>query len=184
MNLITAIQSVPDYRKPRGKRHQLWVILTIVLLGSCTGYWGYKPLTEFTKNHRQLLLELLDLPETIKFPSYSTFRNVILELDFNILADLFNIWAKDKLKITPGELMSIDGKGIKSTLVGGNSSYQNFVNVVSVYSHRQGWVVRQGVMENNQESEIEVVAQLVQELSGCQIVITADALHCQKKRLS
>jgi hypothetical protein len=50
------------------------------------------------------------------------------------------------------ELMAIDGKSIKSTLVGGNSSYQNFVSMVSVYSHHHGWVVRHKVMENQQRA--------------------------------
>jgi len=80
--------------------------------------------------------------------------------------------------------MAIDGKSIKSTSVGGNSSYQNFVSMVSVYSHARGWVVRHKVMENQHRSEIEIVEELIRELSGCQIVITADALHCQKKTLA
>jgi hypothetical protein len=77
--------------------------------------------------------------------------------------------------------MAIDGKTIKSTLVGGNTSYQNIVRMVSVDSHERGWVVRDKVMENQQESEISVVEELIQELSGSHVVITADALHCQKK---
>ena len=79
--------------------------------------------------------------------------------------------------------MAIDGKSIKSTSVGGNSSYQNFVSLVSVYSHNRGWVVRHKVMENQQRSEIEAVEELVQELAGSQVVITADALHNQKKTI-
>lgn len=181
MNLIEAIKAVPDFRHRRGIRHPLWLILTIILLGSCTGYWGYKPLVEFTKNHRKTLLKLFNLPLDINFPSDSTFRNIILALDFEVLAVLFNVWAQQNLSITPGELMAIDGKSIKSTLIGGNDSYQNFVSVVSVYSHAHGWVVRHQVMENKHKSEIEVVEELVTKLSGCQVVITADALHCQKK---
>ena len=72
-------------------------------------------------------------------------------------------------------------KAFFSTLVGGSDSYQNFVSMVSVYSHAHGWVVRHQVMENKHKSEIEVVEELVTKLSGCQVVITADALHCQKK---
>jgi type VI protein secretion system component VasF len=49
MNLIEAIKAVPDYRQKRGIRHPLWLILIIILFGSCTGYWGYKPLVDFTK---------------------------------------------------------------------------------------------------------------------------------------
>ena len=80
--------------------------------------------------------------------------------------------------------MAIDGKSIKSTSVGGSSSYQNFVSMVSVYSHHHGWVVRHQVMENKHKSEVEVVQELVQELSGNKVVITVDALHCQKKTLA
>jgi len=184
MNLIEAIIAVPDHRHKRGIRHPLWLILTIILLGSCTGYWGYKPLVDFTKNHRATLIKLFNLPIDIRFPSDSTFRNIIHSLDFEVIAVLFNVWSQQTLPINPGELMAIDGKSIKSTSVGGNSSYQNFVSMVSVYSHDRGWVVRHKVMENQQQSEIQVVEELIKGLSGSQVVITADALHCQKKTLS
>ncbi|XZO03293.1 MAG: ISAs1 family transposase [Microcoleus sp.] len=184
MNLIEAIIAVPDHRHQRGIRHPLWLILTIILLGSCTGYWGYKPLVDFTKNHRSTPIKLFNLPSDIRFPSDSTFRNIIQSLDFEAIAVLFNVWSQQTLPQAPGELMAIDGKSIKSTLVGGQSSYQNFVSMVSVYSHARGWVVRHKVMENQQKSEIEIVEELVRELSGCQVVITADALHCQKKTLA
>ena len=183
MNLIEAIKAVPDHRHPRGIRHPLWLILTIILLGGCTGYWGYKPLVEFTKNHREPLLKLFDLPADTRFPSDSTFRNIIQSLDFEILAVLFNIWSKQELPITIGELMAIDGKSIKSTRVGGNDSYQNFVSIVSVYSHQQGWVVRHQALENKYQSEIEVVEALVKELWNMKVIITMDALHCQKKTI-
>ena len=184
MNLIEAIKAVPDHRHPRGIRHELWLTLTIILLGSCTGYWGYKPLVEFTNNHRKTLIKLFNLPSDIRFPSDSTFRNIIKSLDFEILGVLFNVWSQEKLSINEGELMAIDGKSIKSTLTGSSSSYQNFVSMVSVYSHHHGWVVRHQVMENKHSSEVEVVQQLVKELSGNKVVITVDALHCQKKTLA
>lgn len=181
MNLMEAIKAVPDHRQARGIRHPLWLILTIILLGSCTGYWGYKPLVDFTENHRATLIKLFDLPRDVRFPSHSTFRKIIQSLDFEILAVLFYVWSQQTLPIKPGELMAIDGKSIKSTLVGSNTSYQNFVSMVSVYSHERGWVIRHKVMENQQQSEISVVEELIQELSGSHVVITADALHCQKK---
>jgi predicted transposase YbfD/YdcC len=184
MDLIEAIKAVPDHRHKRGIRHPLWLILIIILLGSCTGYWGYKPLVDFTKNHRSTLIKLFNLPPDIRFPSDSTLRNIIHSLDFEVLAVLFNVWSQETLPIHRGELMAIDGKSIKSTSIGGNSSYQNFVSMVSVYSHERGWVVRHKVMENQHQSEISVVEELIEELSGSQVVITADALHCQKKTLA
>jgi predicted transposase YbfD/YdcC len=174
MNLLAAIKGVPDHRHPRGIRHPKRLILTIILLGSCAGYWGYKPLVEFTKNHRSTLIKIWGLPPEIRFPSDSTFRNIIHSLDFEVIAVLFNVWSQQTLPLARGELMAIDGKIIKSTLVGGNSSYQNFVSMLSVYSHERGWVVRDKVMENHHGSEIEVVEELVKKLgfsdsnySGC-----------------
>ena len=39
-----------------------------------TGYCGYRPLADFTKLHRESLIELLDLDDPIELPSYSTFQ--------------------------------------------------------------------------------------------------------------
>ena len=108
----------------------------------------------------------------------------MMKMDFQIMANLFNVWAEQGLSIAIGEVFAIDGKCIKSTLTGGNQSCQNFVSVVSVYSHQQGWVVRHQVIENSKKSEIGVVEQLVETLSGRHIVITSDVLHCQKKLLN
>jgi hypothetical protein len=166
MNLIEAIKAVPDYRQRRGIRHSLSLILTIILLGSCTGYWGYKPLVDFTKNHRSTLIKLFSLPPALRFLCDSTLRNIIHLLDFEVLAVLFNVWSQQTLLINLGELMAVDGKSIKNISIGGNSSYQNFVSMVSVYSHERGWVVRHKVMENLHQSEIEVVEELIKELSG------------------
>ncbi|WP_341733513.1 transposase family protein [Microcoleus sp. EPA2] len=95
MNLIEAIKSVPDHRQPRGIRHPLWLILTIILLGSCTGYWGYKPLVDFTTNHRATLIKLFKLSPDVRFPSDSTLRNIIQSLDFEIITILFSEVAAD-----------------------------------------------------------------------------------------
>lgn len=65
MNLLAVIKAVPDHRHPRGIGHPLWLILTVILLDSCAGYWGYKPLVEFTKNHRSTLIKIRGLRERV-----------------------------------------------------------------------------------------------------------------------
>jgi hypothetical protein len=40
------LQTVPDYRKARGKRHPLWIILVFMVMGNLAGYRGNRPLEE------------------------------------------------------------------------------------------------------------------------------------------
>lgn len=146
-----------------------------------TGYWGYRPLEDFTVVQRQNLIKLLNLPDTVKFPSYSTFRRVLKTLNFEPLIDLFNTWAANFAPAQAGERLAIDGKAIRCTVSDYTHSYQNFISTVSVYSHQRGMVLRMQAMANKQISEITVVEQLISEFSGQQVVFTLDALHCQKK---
>jgi hypothetical protein len=47
MKLLKALKSVPDYRSPRGKRHPLWLILLLIVMGNLAGYQGNRPLAAF-----------------------------------------------------------------------------------------------------------------------------------------
>lgn len=51
MTFIEALQRVPDYRYARGKRHPLWVILVVIVIGNLAGYWGNRPLADFAQRY-------------------------------------------------------------------------------------------------------------------------------------
>jgi hypothetical protein len=86
------------------------------------------------------------------------------------------------VEIEPEEWLSIDGKSIKGTVNDFDKSYQNFVSLVSVYSHHQGVVVALEQFENKENSELKVVQHLLEVLHLEQVVLTLDALHTQKKQ--
>lgn len=181
-NLIEHLKQIPDYRKSKGKRHSLWLVLMLILLGTLCGYRGYRPLADFTQQHWAVLCELLELPFDTRQPSYSTFRRVLRRVDFVPFVELFNHWSQSFIQLSEETWVAADGKSIKSTLSDYSESYQNFVSTVSAFTHQSGVVLHLQVMDNKHISEIEVVRQVIATLAGQPIVFTLDALHCQKKQ--
>ncbi|NES25848.1 MAG: ISAs1 family transposase [Symploca sp. SIO3E6] len=114
-------------------------------------------------------------------PSYSTIRRVVMGVDFEKLAQLFNHWAKNYVDLDESDWCSIDGKSIKGTVQNHSKACQNFVSIVSVFAGKRGLVVGMEKFANKQESEIAVVSNLIAALDIKDAVFSLDALHCQKK---
>ena len=181
--LVQRLQSIRDYRADKGKRYPLWVMLLIAILGVMSGCRGYKALEEFGIRHYQQLCEVLEL-KLGRMPSDTTLRRMFRQVNFEQLTQQFNAWAGERFAPEVGEWLAVDGKSIKGTVQESDQAWQNFVNVVSVYSHQQRVVVAQKSFENKAKSEIQVVEQLLEELELTGVVVSLDALHCQKKPLS
>jgi len=50
------------------------------------------------------------------------------------------------------EWISIDGKALGSTVTEYDSSYQNFVSFISVFTHKRGQVIASALLENKKSS--------------------------------
>ena len=77
MNFIEQLNQIPDHRKSKGKRHQLWLVMCLTLLGVLCNYHGYRSLADFCEKHWETLQKMLELAPESRIPSYSTFRCVI-----------------------------------------------------------------------------------------------------------
>ncbi len=180
-SLVKKLLSVRDYRGGRKVQYPLWLMLLIALLGVMSGCYGYKALEEFGIRHYQQLCELLEL-NLERMPSDTTIRRMFGKVKFEELTQIFNAWAREEFEPETGEWVAVDGKSIKGTVQNNWDAFQNFVSVVSVYSPTQRVVIAQKSFENKVQSEIQVVEQLLAELGLTRVVVSMDALHCQKKR--
>jgi DDE_Tnp_1-associated len=179
-NLIEALSQVKDFRAARGQRYPLWLVLLLVIMGTISGCTGYGALEEFACRHHQALVERLSVPSR-RWPSDSTFRRIMMNIDFEELARVFNQWAKNYVPLEQSQWLAVDGKSIKGTVNNYDNAYQNFVCVVSVFSSNQGLTVGLRQFDNKNTSEIAVVQALLAALDLTGVVLTFDALHCQKK---
>ncbi len=163
MTLIAQLKQIPDPRHIRGRRHPLWMILFLSLMGFLCGYPGYRSLADFCHEYQVEIRQLLGLPDSQAMPSYSTFRRIFLQIPPQGWINAFNAWAIATLPPLSLSLLPIDGKSIRCTSTGGNSKTQNFVSLVSLYSQEVG-VIQVLMMENKKCSEIHVAHALLDQL--------------------
>jgi hypothetical protein len=55
-NLIEQLRQVDDFRTLDGRRHRLWLVLLFVIMGTMSGYVGYRAWGDFVKRHRRTLI--------------------------------------------------------------------------------------------------------------------------------
>jgi hypothetical protein len=183
MTLIEALQTIPDPRRKAGRVYPLWLFLLLVILGTMSGYQGYRGLARFMQRHQAHLAQHLGLPRA-QLPTYSTVRRLLMLIDFHALAHAFNTWAQTNGLAQAGQHCAVDGKGLKNTVTDAHDAQQDFVNIVSVFQLEQGLVVGQRVFNNHDQSEIDVVYDLLKTLQLSGVTYSLDALHAQKKQYS
>jgi hypothetical protein len=107
----------------------------------------------------------------------------MMSLNYQAVAQVFNDWASQYTQNGNGQWVAIDGKSLKNTVDDCYGKQQNFVMMVSAFSHTRGEILGIKVMENKKQSEIVAVQDLLKLLDLSGVVFTMDALHCQKKPL-
>ena len=184
MSLIEVLKSAPEFRSSHGQRHKLWFVLLLLIVAAGSGYWGYRPAAEFAERYGTEVCEILSIPVPAKMPSYSTFRRVMIGLDFHQFAALFNRWASAYVDIEPGEWLASDGKGIRGSVTNYNNSEQDFIGLVSLFSQKRGEVICALPMRNKQTGEEQVVRQMLAALNLRGAGVSTDALHTKKRSMS
>jgi hypothetical protein len=179
MNLIESLSQIKDFRRKQGQRFELPQVLLIIIMGIMSGRFAYREIGSFAKANHSDLVKKLKLKNSM-IPSHVTIREVIMNIDFDLLNNAFSQWALGYVSIEKDDWLSIDGKSIKSTVDNYSNSYQNFVSMVSVFSHKRGQVIKTTTFENKKVGEASVVQELLEMLDIHDVVFTLDALHCKK----
>ncbi|WP_371819398.1 transposase family protein [Tolypothrix sp. PCC 7910] len=60
-SLIEHLRQVEDFRTTDGRRHRLWLVLLFVIMGTMSGYVGYRGWGDFVKRHRRILIEMFGI---------------------------------------------------------------------------------------------------------------------------
>ena len=181
--------SVPDYRHPSYVRHLLGDIIMIVffaLLGNADE-WG--EIESFARKKEKWLRKYLELPNGV--PTDDTFRIVIgtinsehfFRVTVSILMQVVDgiLQAADRQEnIHKKSIVSVDGKvscgsGRKTTECGEVKAFQT----LNVYSNDYGMCLCQKFI-GEKTNEIPAAQEVLRMMDLKDMIITADAMNCQK----
>jgi len=177
-DILEFFKSLEDPRRKQGQRHQFHDILTLIIMAILSGHQGIRGFHRFAKANATELTDTLELKYGV--PGYSTFRDMVINLDNQILVTKFIEWAKKYIPHTADEFIALDGKAIKATSSGGNTTLQNFVSIVNAFGHHSGFVYGMKSFENGKSGEAQALRDLVEQLGLKDKIFTMDALHTQK----
>lgn len=182
-NLYELLEKLSDHRREQGRRHELSLIVIIVVMSLMSGSNSLRAMGDFIKRNRKELLQIFK-PNKGRLPSHQTIGRTLQHIDFDELSGIFRVWALKYINITGQEWVSVDGKAIAGTVTNAQNKFQQFTGLVSLFVSKQKTVLASTKLNNKKDNEILKLKELVNLLGLSQTVITADALHCQAGTLN
>ena len=170
---------VPDFRRKQWSRHELWMVLLIVIMWIMSWYNWIRAIWDFINKHREELIDTFEI-EKERLPSFVTVWTILRWVDFKEFENKFSEWMLWYLKVQKKDLFALDWKVICWTVSNPNTNLQKYINLVSIFDVKRKQVLNVWEVWIEKKSEIPVVRQLIQDLWLEWVVFTIDALHCQR----
>jgi predicted transposase YbfD/YdcC len=168
--------SVPDPRDLNA-RHDLGEMLFIALAAMMCGAESCVEMAQFGEDKEALLRTILDLKHGV--PSHDTFTRVFRRLDPAALEDAFEHFmaAFGRVLGAGRPVLAVDGKSLKSAYEKGRAHMPPMM--VSVWGTRMRMTLAQTQAGDGGEAEAAISLLRRLSLAGC--VVTADAIHCDRR---
>lgn len=149
----------PDPRVARRRRHNLFDIVAIVLLGMIAGADSWVDIELFGHTKEAWLRTSLGLPNGI--PSHDTFGRVLAHIDPDAFRACFLKWAQRLRQATQNRQIAIDGKSVRH-------SYDHYlgqepIQMVSAWA-TEGHLTLGQVKVDRKSNEITAIPELLESL--------------------
>jgi predicted transposase YbfD/YdcC len=182
VGLLQALASVPDPRDARRRRHGLQSVLLLAVGAVLAGARSYAAIAQWARCAEQAVVVCGPMPHA------STFGRVLAAVDAGALQAVLTGWVLGRRTARSGQrahsarprgesraALAVDGK----TLRGARTDEGGQTKLVAVVDHTDGLVLSQAqVLDGDELAAFAVVLDTLPDLR--EVVITADALHCQR----
>jgi len=174
------LKDVPDPRRAEGQLYKLPYVLLFAILAIVSGADSYRGVVTFIDVHRRRLNHFFGL-EWKRAPAHTAIRYILCGLDAKSVETAFRRHAAllQAAQTKPGHgSIAIDGKTLRG-------SFDNFhgraaAQVLSAFATDTALVLAHLDIDDK-SNEIPAAQALLAELGAAGVLVTLDALHCQKK---
>jgi len=136
--------SVPGAREDQGKRHPLFDIIAIAIIGVICGADDWVTIEQVGKAKEDWFRKFLELPHGI--PSHDTFGKVFAWIDPGEFQKCFMDWIKEVAEMTTGQVIAIDGKTVRRSHDRANG--KSPLHLVSAWASKNELVIGQRKIED------------------------------------
>ena len=179
LHFLQLFSDVPDPRSGEHLiKHQLFDMIFIAIAGCVSGVDDWQTIVLWAKTQEEWLRQYCTLENGI--PSWWTFRRVFRILDPEALQQAFIRWMQDIQKAT-GSVLAIDGKTVRRSL--DQKDGKGAIHVVSAWLSANRVVLGQRKVADK-SNEITAIPELLALLDIEGLVVTIDAMGCQKDIVS
>ena len=184
-DLLSILGTIPDHRDSQGREYRLEHVLIFSILALLSNAKGYSNIERFIAVHFEKLKSIFKL-KWRRVPHLSAIRKIIIGLDPAAIERAFEMAATEQEKFAQEKTSSDQGR--KHLCFDGKSLNGSFsqvrdkraMHVFQVFAaHSQ--LILAHVPLDDKDSEIPTFQELLMTLDLKGRLVTADAIHCQKK---
>lgn len=174
--LLAVFADVPDPRDPRGVRHRLATVLTLAQAAVVAGARSLLAISEWVADADRETLTRLGIGDVRGLPCETTIRRTLAAVDADDLDARLGAWMATRTGTVAGrQVIAVDGKSLR----GATGSDGNMPHLLSALTHDTGVVTGQLAVDAK-TNEIPALPVLLDRFDLTDVVVTADALHCQR----
>src|SRR5256886_4154131 len=182
VGLPAALAAVPDPRARRGIRHHLTVVLTAAVCAVVAGYRSYTAIGEWVADLPVDTAVVLGI-DADRRPSEAMIRRLLQAIDPDLLAAAIGTWLATRIPVpAPGcrHAIAVDGQTLR-----GSRTRDSLARHVLAAADQHTGVVLASTDVDTKTNEITRFVALLEHLNDLRgIVVTADALHCQRDHVA
>jgi len=173
--LLQLLSQIPDHRKGQGKLHKLENILFLSVIAQLMGAVNYKEIWVWITKHIQndKIKKLLGV-EFIKTPSRSAVAEILAEVNYVELENVFRIWINELVDTSNKSHLAVDGKVMNGSSVNAKQSTE----VLNAVLADSGIILAHKKIKDK-SNEVPALRELIDELDDS-FIYSFDAMNCKK----